>query len=370
MRQFFPLLLLVVVSAQAQTSPSIDRTDMPVVGDSLRLSQAAALPAGAPPLTRRGPNQTWNYAALAPTAQRVERYRALSTTNIVFQLAFGLPGPNQANLASPQALALPPGTTLPVTDPVVFFRSSAADFRAVGSGVVASGLGLPVTFVSAAEQDIIYRFPLSYSSPRDSSTSAFSINLPGTVFFAQRQKRVNRPDAWGTLTTPYGTFQTVRVVTRLSAHDSLAVPGQPGTGFDTPVTREYKWLAKTVHVPVLKITTTQVGPAEIVTGVEYRDIYRRIVPLGSRDAATDAALAAYPNPSAAGSPLALAVPAGSGPLTVTATDVVGRRLFRRSFGGGAGVLRIEAEALGNFRGVLLLTVQTAQGTATRRVVRE
>lgn len=372
MRQVLPFLLLAIAPARAwaQTSPSIDRTDMPVAGDSLRLSQAAALPAGAPPLTQRGPNQTWNYAALAPTAQRVERYQALNATNFVFQLTFGLPGPNQANLAAPQALALPPGTALPFTDPVVFFRSSATDFRAVGSGVLASGLGLPVTFASAAEQDVIYRFPLRYSSPRDSSTSAFSINLPGTVFFAQRQQRVNRPDAWGTLTTPYGTFQTVRVVTRLSAHDSLAVPGQPGTGFDTPVTREYKWLAKTVHVPVLKVTTTQVGPAEIVTGVEYRDIYRRIIRLSTRDAATDAALTAYPNPSAVGSPLTLAVPAGSGPLTVTATDVVGRRLFRRSFSGGAGLLRLEGAAFGDFRGVLLLTVQTARGTATRRLVRE
>jgi hypothetical protein len=34
------------------------------------------------------------------------------------------------------------------------------------------------------------------------------------------------------------------------------------------------------------------------------------------------------------------------------------------------VLTLDAAAFGTFRGVLLLTVTTAQGTATRRVVRQ
>ena len=96
----------------------------------------------------------------------------------------------------------------------------------------------------------------------------------------------------------------MRVVTRLQDHDSVSVGGI-SQGFDLPITREYKWLAKTHHVPLLTITTTLIAGAETITSVEYRDIYRRIVRLGTRDAATEAALAAYPNPSAAGTPLTL-----------------------------------------------------------------
>jgi hypothetical protein len=190
------------------------------------------------------------------------------------------------------------------------------------------------------------------------------------AYLSQKRKRVNKPDAWGTLVTPLGTFNTVRVVSRLMDHDSVAFGGTPGVGFDLPVTREYKWLAKQTHVPVLTIITQVVGGRETVTSVQYRDSYRRLGPLAARDAATNAALSAYPNPSAVGSKLALTVPASRAPLSVSATDLMGRLLFRRSFSGSGSLLHLGADAFGSFRGVALLTVTTSQGTATRRVVRE
>ena len=388
MRRLLPLLLLAAAPALAQTtSPVIDRADFPSLTtgiDSLRLSVASpVLPVSAPPLGQRGANQTRNYAGLVPVSQRVESFvpaGVVTATSLFYSFTFGaLGGANRATVASPQALPVPAGASLPiaVTDSYQFFNLAAAgatpqDFRSVGFGASLNGTAVPVTYASAAQQDVIYRFPLSFASLADSSRSFFSTPaaIASAGYLSQKRKRVNKPDAWGTLTTPFGTFQTVRVVTKLIDHDSVAFGGTPGQGFDVPLTREYKWLAKGQHVPVLTITTRLLAGQETVTGVEYRDIYRRIVRLATRDAALDAALAAAPNPSAVGSGLTLSVPAGSGPLTVSATDVVGRVLFRRGYAGGTGSVRIEAEAFGNFRGVALLTVQTARGTATRRVVRE
>ena len=389
MRRFLPLLLLAATApALAQTtSPVIDRTDLPTLTagvDSLRLSVASpVLPASAPPLSQRGANQTWNYTALTPVSQRVESFvpaSVVTATSLFYAFTFGAAGGvNRATVASPQALPLPAGVSLPlpITDTYQFYSLSAAtaaaqDFRAVGFGAKLSGTAIPVTYASQAQQDVIYRLPLSFASPADSSSSFFSTPaaIASAGYLSQKRKRVNKPDAWGTLTTPFGTFQTVRVVTKLIDHDSVAVGGAPGQGFDIPLTREYKWLAKTQHVPVLTITTRVLAGQETITGVEYRDVYRRIIRLSTRDAATDAVLAAYPNPSAASSALILSVLSSRGPLTVSATDVVGRLLFRRSYDGSAASITIGAETLGNYRGVLLLTVQTAQGTATRRVVRE
>ncbi|MBD2724068.1 hypothetical protein [Hymenobacter armeniacus] len=385
MRRLLPFLLLLAGPALAQTSPIIDRTDMPSLTtgvDSLRLSVASpVLPATAPPLSRRGANQTWNYAALTPTSQRVETFLPASTvtaTSAFYQLTFGalFGGVNRATVASPQELPLAAGGLLPITDTYQFYNLTAAavvqqDFRSVGFGASLAGTAVPVTYVSQAQQDVIYRFPLSFASPADSSNSYFTTPAAtATVgYLSQKRKRVNKPDAWGTLTTPFGTFQTVRVVTRLEDHDSVSVGGV-SQGFDVPVTREYKWLAKTQHVPLLTITTRVLAGQETITGVEYRDIYRRIIRLATRDAATDAALSAYPNPSAAGTPLTLTLPAGSGPLTVSATDLVGRQLFRRHVAAPGEVLTLGPDAFGSFRGVALLTVTTARGTATRRVVRE
>jgi hypothetical protein len=366
-------LSLTVTAAHAQTSPSINMSDMPAVGDSLRLSQAAVvLPASAPALTVNGANKTWNYAGLVATSQRVERYATVTSSATGTQLlTFGLPiGANRANLASPRDLGVA-GGVLPVSDPHEFFLSSSADFRSVGFGVTFGGIALPITYLSQARQDVIYHLPQAYGTAADASDSFFEIAVPGTGALSRRRKRSNLRDAWGTLTTPFGTFQTLRIVTTIIDRDSVVFGTTAIPATTLPTQREYKWLAKGVHVPILTITTTEIAGVQQITGVEYRDIYRRFVPLAGRDAATNAVLSAAPNPSAVGEAVRLSVPAGSCPLTVAATDMLGRQVFSRQFGAAAGTtLTLEAAAFGNFRGMLLLTVTTAQGTATRRVVRE
>ena len=371
MTKLYPLALLALAAAPAlaQTSPSITRPDMPVPTDTLRQSTAAVLlPASAPPLTRRGASQTWNYGALVATAQNVARFTTIPA-QAFYTLTFGSPfsGANRATVASPQALPLPPGTPIPITDPYQFYNASAADFRSVGFGGTVAGTAVPVTY-AANQQDVIYRLPLRFGNANDSSRSFFSASVPGTGYLSQKRKRVNKIDGWGTLTTPFGTFQAVRVVTRLEDFDSISVAGT-SQAIAVPTRHEYKWLAVGQHVPLLTITTALVAGQETVASVQYRDIYRRIVRLATRDAALEAGLAAYPNPLLTNDNLLLTVPAGSGPLTVAATDLLGRPLFRRNFGGG-GTLVLEAPLFGGFRGVALLVVTTAQGVAVRRVVRE
>ncbi|MGI4759484.1 MAG: T9SS type A sorting domain-containing protein [Janthinobacterium lividum] len=368
---------LLATPTLAQTAPSLTAADMPVVGDSLRLSQASpALPTGVPPLSRAGANQTWNYAGLVATGQRVVRYNNVSTAagallQFTFNNAFFGPD-TRATLVSPQGLPAAAGA-LPVTDPLEFSAVSSADYRLVGYGGTLSGTAVPVTYASRTQQDVIYRFPLNYGGAADVSNSLLTTPaaLASSGYFSQRRQRTNQPDAWGTLTTPFGTFQALRVVTTLADHDSLALGGAPGQGLTLPLVREYKWLAKGVHVPVLTITTTAVAGNEVVTSVEYRDVFRRFVGLATHSAAAEAGLSAYPNPSAVGTGLRLAVPAGGGPLTISGADLLGRQLFTKAYAASpGGTIMLDATTFGPFRGVLLLTVTGAQGTATRRLVRE
>ncbi|MCC2548571.1 hypothetical protein LJY25_19140 [Hymenobacter sp. BT175] len=352
------------LGAHAQTPITIVSADLPAAGDTLRLSNAApTLPMGAPPLSRNGANQTWNYSTLQHTGQTVDRY---VTVPALFQLAFGLlGGVNRASQASPEPLPIP---GLPVTETYNFYNKSTADYRSVGFGAVVSGLPVTATYQSQALQDVVYRLPITYGR-RDSSNSVLVAEMQGILYFERTQKRVNRADGWGTLTTPFGTFAVLRVVSTMTGSDSIALAGAPGV----PVPRherQYKWLARSQRVPLLTIITTVTGTAETITAVQYRDTYRRPRTISStRDAATDAALSAYPNPSAVGSPLTLTVPQGSGQFTVLATDLAGRQLFSRRLNGSSGTLHLDGADFGPFRGVALLTVTTAQGTATRRVAR-
>ncbi|RYY15121.1 MAG: T9SS type A sorting domain-containing protein, partial [Cytophagaceae bacterium] len=204
----------------------------------------------------------------------------------------------------------------------------------------------------------------------DASYSVLEVTVAGTGALRRRRQRSNLPDGWGTLTTPFGTYQTLRIVTTIIDVDSAVIGTTTIPATTLPTQREYKWLAKGVHVPLLTITTTEVAGVQQVTGVEYRDIYRKITPLAAHSALLDAGLSLYPNPSAVGTALRLAVPAGSGPLAVTITDVVGKTLFSRRYASPGPEVVLDAATLGDLRGVLLLTVQTSQGTATRRVVRQ
>jgi hypothetical protein len=66
--------------------------------------------------------------------------------------------------------------------------------------------------------------------------------------------RKNTVDGWGTLTTPYGEFQTLRVKTEITEYDSLY---SDSLGMGIPMTRniiEYKWWANGYHEPVLVVS--------------------------------------------------------------------------------------------------------------------
>ncbi|WP_324676517.1 T9SS type A sorting domain-containing protein [Hymenobacter sp. GOD-10R] len=361
------------LAAQAQTPISITRDDMPNVGDTLRVSQTVQL--SGPSLNTRGANQTWNYASLRPLTQRMANYQSVASTPTLLQLTFGslLSGSNRATIANRYDLTTLQDLGLPVGNVYGFFNESANDYRQVGFGVpVPTGtttIDAPVTYRNQQSQDVVYRFPVTYEKT-DSSESEFAIDLPGTAYLRDQQKRVNRADAWGTLITPFGTFATLRVVSTLYTRDSVSVSGAPGVIVTRPVSREYKWLGKNQGIPLLQVTTQLVAGNEVVTSVVYRDIYRRTGGvLAANNALAEKTVAAYPNPLPATADLRLLLPE-AGPATLTATDLAGRLLFRQTLASATKETVVPAAAFGSFSGVALLRVQTAAGVAVRRVVRE
>ncbi len=369
----FTVALAAATPALAQAPVSIGQADMPIVGDTLRLSQG--LTAGVS-FQQTGPNQTWSYATLTPVRQRVAEFLNPLSGGGLVAFTFGpLGGVNRASVATPTQLpidSLPGGGGFTLGDLRAYFRTQAASYKQVGFSAAIGGLAVPVTF-AAGRQDFIYRLPLTYGSAADSSDSYFEANVPGTVFLAQQQNRVNHVDGWGALTTPFGTFSTIRVRTRLDTYDSLVLTGQMPIALQLPTRYEYKWLAPGQRVPLLTISTALVGGQETVTGVEYRDIYRRITfPTGLPTATATAAVSLSPNPAAATDAVQLrGLPAGGS--TITVFDALGRVLLRRRATEGElvlGELVLSPADLGTGRGVLTVRVEAATGVAVRRLIRQ
>ncbi|MDP1621123.1 MAG: T9SS type A sorting domain-containing protein [Bacteroidales bacterium] len=236
----------------------INQSDMPVPGDTLRVSITNVAPTG---YWKSAMDTTWNFEILEALTQRVDTFVSATATPSGYQLFFVLLG--GANLAAPRSMIPIPG--LPVTQGFSFFKNSSTAFSDLGSGYTIQGLPLPAKYDIP---DKLYEFPMTPGLTW-SSTSSFAITLPGLASYMTQRIRSNLVDGWGTLTTPYGTFETLRVKTLLTIHDSVHIDSL-GIGF--PVNRnitEYKWLAKGKGIPVLQINEE----ANIVTAT-YRDIFR------------------------------------------------------------------------------------------------
>lgn len=362
--------VLLAAARPSHAQISITQGDMPVIGDTLRVSRGVA--DTALNYQQTGANQTWNYASLIPLSQQVYSFGSVAATGLIFQFTFGpLGGANQANLTAPVNLPLDSlpggGGGLMLQDITGFFRKTAQQYKQVGYGASLNGIQVPVTY-QTGQQDIVYRLPLTFNAV-DSSSSAFQVDVPNTAFLAQSQKRVNRCDGWGTLTTPFGTFPTIRVNTTLDTYDSLALSGQQPIAIQIPTRHEYKWLATGQHIPLLTISTAVVAGTELVTGVEWRDIYRHItLPSGAPADRALVAVTAAPNPLAAEQPLTLRGLPATG-ATVEVLDALGRHLLTRTVAGETATL-IAAD-LRAAHGVLLLRVTTAAGeVAVRRLMRD
>jgi hypothetical protein len=244
------LTISLLFSFQLFAQIVINGEDMPVPGDTVRKSNTIIL--DGIDYQPGGPDQTWIFDELTVTSQQVDTFVNVSDTPPIYQLFFN----NQfiyPDYKSTVALKLAQFTSIPgltLTDSYLFMKNSDEDIREVGYGVTLEGVSLPIQF---QQIDTIYRFPLQYGNV-DSANSYFEIDVPDLGYLMISKFRRNTVDGWGTLITPFGEFQTLRVKTEIVEYDSLY---SDSLGIGMPVTRditEYKWLANGHPEPVLLVS--------------------------------------------------------------------------------------------------------------------
>lgn len=259
---------------------TIDQADMPEAGDTIRLS--SAIDPGNLNYEETGSNFVWDFSELTFFSQSVDTFVSVQQTPWVYQLIFFL----SANLASPgQDFNQLPG--FQVTDYFNYYKNSSSNFKSVGFGITLNGLPIPNKF---DEPDIIYRFPLS-TGDLDSSMSVYELDLPGIGYYGGWKKRVNLADGWGELTTPYGTFETIRIKSEIIQYDSLYIDS---LGFGFPVLRnftEYKWLGKDFGLPLCTVTDDGLLPV-----IEYIDSVRSLITTTPENVFEDPFISVSPNP--------------------------------------------------------------------------
>ena len=256
-------LIFAVINLVAVAQITITSADMPNINDAIRVSVKTELPEFDPSAT--GPNYVWNFLDLKPDSQRVDQYVAPFSTPYFFFAASSYGTRNYNPDQFPFALL---GS--PPTDAYDFFKETSNFYGMTGQGLTVNGLTIPAFYSS---NDILYKFPLNYGNV-DSSNSGFTLPLPSIGAYGKKQFRKNTVDGWGTLITPYGTFNTLRIVSEIQVSDSIYLD-TIGFGFTIPrQTRyEYKWLGQGMKIPLLQIDVTAglLGGNVTVDRVVWRD---------------------------------------------------------------------------------------------------
>lgn len=258
-------LTFALISHHLLAQITITGNDMPVPGDTVRKSITLVL--DGLNYEQAGPDHVWDFSALTVATQQVDTFVNVSQTPAVYQFFFN----NQfvyPDHKATVALKLSQFSSIPgfqVTDAYQFLKLGDNEFREVGYGVNLAGVPLPMQY---QQIDTLYRFPLTYGMA-DSSNSLFQVNVPDLGYLEIKKFRRNTVDGWGTLVTPYGEFQTLRVKTEIQEYDSIFVDSL-GTGI--PLNRfitEYKWLANGYHQPML-----QVNVEDLLVTASYIDSIR------------------------------------------------------------------------------------------------
>lgn len=205
-----------------------------------------------------GENLTWDFSDL-PTLDQVEEvYEDINDMGLLYQLTFSNPeapdvmSTHSLPLGNPaEDLDLDLDIPVEISDAYRFFRNDATGYYEVGLAFSLSGFPL---ITSYDDTDRIYPFPLSYDD-RDTVSTAFDIEVPLFGYYGQSGMRYTHADAWGTLITPYGTYDVVRVKSERLLTDTIFI-GELGVGqtVERPMQTDYAWISPDAEGEVLRIS--------------------------------------------------------------------------------------------------------------------
>lgn len=294
MKKLITLFALNIITVYSFAQITITSADMPSVNDTFRLSTTTNIQGLDPLLT--GVNYAWDYSTLVPDSQRVDTFISVSSTPTLYQFYFNNPFLYPGYDASYAKRGLEinvPQSPVPIAVSEVFnyTKNSSSAYDNVGFG--ANINGLPAS-VQNTPIDKEYEFPMVYTNGTATTTSLseFELTVPGLGHYGQDMERITSVDGWGTLILPSGTHNVLRVKSILNKIDTIYAtsPFPIGTTFPRPEEIEYKWLAASTGIPLLKV----ISNAGVVSQIEYQDEY--IAPVSVINHSKINNVTVFPNP--------------------------------------------------------------------------
>ncbi|MEJ6685644.1 MAG: T9SS type A sorting domain-containing protein [Crocinitomicaceae bacterium] len=227
-----------------------------------------------------GTNYNWDFSSLVAESQTLKDYQSMNNAGSLTLFTFG-GFANEAlqatNFSETAGIPLDQaGDFLPISIDAVnqFSKNSSDAINSVGLSISISGTEIPVASDTIETR---YNLPLNYGNIHNSRGYTYlNLNPIYDAIWIQYRTRDTEVDGWGSITTPYGTFDALRLKHEIVEIDSIYIDlfgGPAWYELPVPLRTEYEWIAKDEKEPILRIITSQIAGAETVNSIEYRDQY-------------------------------------------------------------------------------------------------
>lgn len=307
----------IVIAFSLQAQNTVTTNDFPVPGTNYVVSHTASIDSNL--YIASGASQTWDFSGMIPASQDTVSFLDPMASSIptTYRVAFNNPldPDHQATVAATMETdqGMPMVT---ITDVYNFYKLTSSQWIQVGMGANVNGSPIPVLWDPT---EVILNLPANYGD-QDTSYSAYDMSVPNVGYYGEDRMRVNEINGFGTLITPYGTFDALKVTTVIYIHDSIYMDS---LGFGMPMDRvetEYKWFANGYQIPVMQVLKrTGMGAGVTIT---YIDSLRNL----SVNEMLLNQIYTFPNPVE--NNLFLDIPSGFFPLTAEIYDQQGRLVLQ------------------------------------------
>jgi hypothetical protein len=273
MRLLTALTLCIAGTSYGQIT--LTNADFADGGDTVRISTTTD---PAIDYASTGTNFTWDFSGLVAETQTLRDYKSMAVASSFMTFIFGSFAPiayQATNFTSTDAIPLDLlGPLLPVniSDMALVSKNTSSEINSIGYSLTIEGTEVPV---KSDDIETRYELPVDYGNVYSSTGfTDLDMNPIQDIHWIQHRQRSSNVDGWGSITTPYGTFDALRIRHDIIEEDSLYF-GFVGTWIGVPVPPSviYEWWTNGEMEPILRITVTNIVGTDAVTGIEYRDEY-------------------------------------------------------------------------------------------------
>jgi len=253
MKYLYLLLVMSSISTMVKSQNiTIDNNDMPTP-NIYTISKIANITFNP---EETGTDYIWDFSFLEYETQINDTFFSVSNAPYVYQYSYNNPldPEHKATVVKNTGTVSNTIQVIEITDNYDYFKNNNIIYSKVGSGSTINGAPTVMKYDNA--EYVTTNFPILIGDT-NSSKSKTGNNIPNIGYYGQTINRVNIVDGYGELTTPYGTFQTIRIKSILNIRDTIYYDNYNfGTAFNRPESIEYNWYGNNQYIPLLTIKNT------------------------------------------------------------------------------------------------------------------